>query len=362
MPIPLSRSVLGPEEAAALQRVLDSGRLIQGPQVEAFERAVADRVGRKYGIAVSNGTSALQLALGALEIGAGASVLVPDLTWPSPGHAVLGVGATPVLVDVDIHSWNVSLDQLSQARAPQVRAAIVIDQFGCPAQVKEASAALSGLPIIVDAACSLGSHDGELPCGARGHIACLSFHPRKLVTTGEGGMCLTDDSALAERLRILRNHGQREPGCFVCAAGNARMSELAAAVGCSQLARLDAMLEDRRRLGQRYAAELQSLCPQHISAGAKPNYQTFGVILPTHTSRDEVIRGMRERGVEVGRLSYALHTLPQFSAARDAAAAAGRTLEVSARIAQQGLALPLFPGLSDAEQGHVIASLKDVLA
>lgn len=361
MPIPLSRSVLGSEEAAALQSVLESGRLVQGPRVEAFERAVAARVGRRYAIAVANGTVALSLALEALELPADAAVLVPDLTWPSPGHAVLGLGMRPVLVDVDKDTWNVSPETAASARSAQLSAAIVIDQFGNPAPVRAISEALPEVPLIVDGACSLGSRDGASECGARGLIACLSFHPRKVVTTGEGGMCLTDDPLIAERLRILRNHGQHSPGQFARASGNARMSELAAAVGCSQMQRLDGMLSARQKLAERYQAELGGLSPQRIPAGASANYQTFGVVLPPHSSRDAVVAALRERDIEVGRLSYALHLLPQFERARVEAAALGRKLENATLLAERGLALPLYPELSEAEQRHVIASLKAVL-
>jgi perosamine synthetase len=363
MPIPLSRSVLGPEEAAALARVLDSGRLVQGERVETFERAVAARVGRKYAVAVSNGTSALTLALQALEVKPTQAVALPDLTWPSPGHAVLEVGARPVLVDVETDTWNVGPQRLLDvARKTELGAAIVIDQFGSPAPVRAIEAALPDVPIIVDAACSLGSDDGQQPCGARGRIACLSFHPRKLVTTGEGGMCLTDEPELAERLRVLRNHGQQRPGVFVRASGNARMSELAAAMGCIQLARLDDMLQARRKLALRYTQALGELSPQRIPEGARANHQTFGVVLPAHIPREGVIAALRDREIEVGRLSYALHALPQFAAASAAAATEGRSLDNASMLADRGLALPLYPGLTEAEQNHVIASLKAVLA
>jgi perosamine synthetase len=311
---------------------------------------------------VANGTQALTLALEALELKPDAAVLVPDLTWPSPGHAVLGLGMRPVLVDVDKDTWNVSPETAVSARSAQLSAVIVIDQFGCPAPVRAISEALPDVPIIVDGACSLGSTEGASACGARGVIACLSFHPRKLVTTGEGGMCLTDDPLVAERLRILRNHGQHSPGQFARAAGNARMSELAAAVGCSQMQRLESMLSARQKLAERYQAELSGLSPQRIPPHCRANYQTFGVVLPPHSSRDAVISALREREIEAGRLSYALHLLPQFERARVEAAAAGRKLENAAMLAERGLSLPLYPELSEVEQRHVIASLKAVLA
>ena len=362
MPIPLSRSVLASEEEAALTRVLESGRLVQGPEVEAFERAVAARVGRRYAIAVANGTVALSLALEALELKQDSAVLVPDLTWPSPGHAVLGLGLRPVLVDVDKDTWNVSPETAATAKNAGPSAIIAIDQFGNPAPVRALAELFPNLPMIVDGACSLGSSEGAQECAARGVIACLSFHPRKVVTTGEGGMCLTDDPLIAERLRILRNHGQHSPGQFARASGNARMSELAAAVGCSQMQRLDGMLEARQALARRYQAELGMLGPQRIAAHCRANYQTFGVILPPDTVRDEVIRALRVREIEVGRLSYALHLLPQFERARTEAVAVGRKLDNATVLAERGLALPLYPGLSETEQRHVISSLKAVLA
>jgi perosamine synthetase len=362
--IPLSRSLLGPEEAGAAARVLESGRLVQGERVAEFEQLAAQRVGRSYAIAVSSGTAALRLALEALGIGRDDEVLVPDLTWPSPGHAVLELGARPVLVDVEPDEWNASARAMAAARTEHTRAAIAIDQFGCPARSVEIAAALPGIPLIVDAACSLGSHTGAQPCGALGSIACFSFHPRKVVTTGEGGMCLTDDAALAARLRELRNHGQTAPGQFARASGNHRMSELAAAIGVVQLGRLDGMLEQRRQLAAAYTAALAPLALQVQSAppGALSNHQTYGVLLPPQCSRDAVVQALREQGVESGRLSYALHTLPQFAAAAQQAAAAGRSFPNATALAERGLALPLWPGLSHADQRKVIDSLRAVLA
>ena len=360
--IPLSRSLLGPEEASALADVLNGGRLVQGGRVAQFEALVAGRIGRKHAIAVANGTAALELALQALDVRAGADVLVPDLTWPSPGHAVISVGARPVLVDVDAREWNARGDAMLAARTPLTAAAIVIDQFGCPSRVAEVERALPELPLIVDAACSLGSHDGELACGRRGLIACLSFHPRKVVTTGEGGMCLTDDDAIAERLRVLRNHGQLTPGVFRRAAGNERRSELAAAIGAVQVGRLPGMLRERQLLAARYARALAACAPQELPEGARGNHQTFGVVLPPHIARDEALAALRARGVEAGKLSYALHSLPQFGASAEQARAAGRSFPNATRLAEQGIALPLYVGLTEAEQTHVIESLRHVLA
>jgi perosamine synthetase len=360
--ISLSRSRLGPEEAAAVAKVLDSGRLVQGERVAEFERLTCARVGRAHAVAVSNGTSALRLALTALGVSHGAEVLVPDLTWPSPGHSVLEIGAQPVLVDVDEHEWNTNAAALAHARTPRTQAAIVIDQFGNPARIEAIQQALPGLPLIVDAACSLGSHTGTRPCGSLGDIATLSFHPRKVVTTGEGGMCLTDDPVLAERLRQLRNHGQSSPGIFARASGNYRLSEIAAAVGIAQLARLDTMIIAREALADRYAKALTELSIQQAPPGARRNHQTFGVLLPARLARDAVIAQLRDAGIETGRLSYALHALPQFMSAALSARSVGRSFPVATALAERGLALPLWPGLTEADQSKVIERLKSVLA
>jgi dTDP-4-amino-4,6-dideoxygalactose transaminase len=342
--------------------VLESGRLVQGPRVEHFESLIAERLGRRHAIAVSSGTAALRLALEALGIGAGDEVLLPDLTWPSPGHAILELHARPVLVDVDEHEWNARPEALAAARGDCCAAAIAIDQFGCPARSAEIAAALPGIPLIVDAACSLGSHTGDKPCGALGVIACLSFHPRKVVTTGEGGMCLTDDAELADRLRELRNHGQIAPGQFARSSGNHRMSELHAAVGAVQLGRLDAMVERRQQLAAAYDRAFAELSFQRAPLGARRNHQTYALLLPPGRDRDAVVQALRERGIESGRLSYALHTLPQFGAAARQAQLAGRSFPNALALAERGLALPLFPGLDDQAQREVIEAVRAVLA
>jgi perosamine synthetase len=364
--IPLSRPLLGAEEATAIAAVLETGRLVQGERVASFEQLIAERTGRRYAIAVSNGTSALRIALEALLIGPGDRVLVPDLTWPSPAHAVLDLDGVPVLVDVDEAEWNLSPRSLATVPAPTLRglrAAILIDQFGSPSRARELAESLPNVPIIVDAACSLGSHTGREWCGALGTIACLSFHPRKLVTTGEGGMCLTDDPELAECLRELRNHGQASPGNFARASGNYRMSEVAAALGVVQLSRLSGMVEARATLAARYAQafEPSPLRVQRAPAGARPNYQTYGVLLPEGCDREQVLLALRALDIEAGKLSYALHTLPQFVSEAHEARELGQAFPHSTALAERGIALPLWPGLSESDQSKVIEAVHAVL-
>ncbi len=365
--IPLTRPLLGIEEEQAVAAVLRTGMLVQGARVAELEQAVAQQVGRAHAIAVVNGTAALELALHALGIGPGARVVVPALTWPSPAHAVLACGAEPVLVDVDAGEWNSGPLQVRAALDPKPDAVIAIDQFGNPSRVPELLALLGPLgnvPLIVDAACSLGSTLDGVPCGRLGVIACSSFHPRKVITTGEGGMCLTDDPALAERIRELRNHGQAGPGRFGRAAGNERMSEISAAVGVVQMTRLPTILERRRALAARYRQAFAGL-PLRMQAaapGALPNHQTLGVVLDERLDRDALIARLGERGVQAGLLSYALQSLPQLREAADAAARAGRSLAAAEAIAARGMALPLYPTFAEADQDRVIEALRASLS
>jgi perosamine synthetase len=365
--IRLAKPYLGPEEAAAASEVLASGMLVQGQRVSLFEKLVADRCHREHAVAVSSGTTALYLALKALGIGPGTQVLCPDLTWPSPAHAVVECGAEPVFVDVDLDEWNALPAAFAAARTAMTKAAIAIDQFGNPSRAIEIAGALPGIALIVDAACSLGSQIGSAQCGSFGEIACLSFHPRKVLTTGEGGMCLTDDPRIAQHLRELRNHGQSRSGVFEEPSGNFRLSEIAAAIGAVQMTRLDDLLARRRKLALLYQAMLPELGLrlQKSMHGAIPNYQTLGVLLPEGTGanqRDWVVQELRNNGVECSRLSYALHltdSLKRFGPVR--AMANGRTSPVSADIDSRGLALPLHPALTASEQTVVIHQLTKVL-
>jgi perosamine synthetase len=364
--IPLTRPLLGPEEETAVQQVLRSGMLVQGAKVAELEALVAAYTGRRHAIAVDNGTTALQLALTAIGVGKGDAVLCPDLTWPSPAHAIIDCGAEPVLVDVDPAEWNAGPTQFAAARSETPRAVIAIDQLGNPSRVHEIARALPGVPLIVDAACSLGSRVGESACGALGVIACTSFHPRKVITTGEGGMCLTDDDALADALRELRNHGQVAPGRFGRASGNHRMSELAAAVGVVQMGRLAGIVEARAALGARYEQAFASLpiSLQQSAPGSIANRQTLGVVLGGERApgeRDRVIEELGRRGVQAGLLSHAVHRLPHMARYAQAAQRQGRGLEASARIVAHGLALPLYPSMSPAQQQQVIDAVHAVI-
>lgn len=359
--IRLSRPWLGDEEADAVRRVLESGMLVQGERVAAFEAAFGKVANRRHAIAVSNGTTALDLALRVLGVGPGDEVLVPNLTWPSPAHAVKLTGATVVLVDVDPHEWNATGETFARARTDKTKLAIAIEQFGNPCRYEEITAALPGVPVVVDAACSIGSSIDGRVCGSHGIVSTTSLHPRKVITTGEGGLCFTDDDELADKLRWMRNHGQTSPGTFVAASSNYRMTEMQAAIGVVQLGRLEAITKGRQTRATQIRSQIDGLSFQRPPAGGIHNLQTLGAMLPAGTDRATFVANARARGIECGALSYALHTLPSLQEAGSLAKSRALPLEVSTDLVARGVALPLFAQMTEIDASTVAAVVNDLL-
>jgi len=363
--IRLARPALDHRELEAMGRVLESGMLVSGAVVERFEHASRERCGTAHAVAVGSGTAALELAMRALDLGGG-EVLVPALTWPSPAHAAALSGARPVLVDVDPSEWNGSPETFLRGLGAATRGIVAIDQFGAPARHGALRAALDAagrrdVVVIEDAACAIGSSLEGRPCGSFGAISTLSFHPRKVVTTGEGGMCLTDDPALAARLRTLRNHGQREAGVFVEPGPNHRLTEMQAAMGLVQLEKLDAILVRRRAIAARYREGLEGagLMLQTAPNGSTRNEQTFGAILPDTappSARDRLIALASEEAVELGRLSYDLTAIASLSASGPHA-----DVPVTRGLVARGFALPLHTAMTDEDVERVIGTVRRCL-
>lgn len=361
--IPLARPSIGDGERAAADRALTSGRLVLGPENRRFEQALAELTGRRHAIATASGTTALELSLWALGVRAGQRVLVTAFGFVAAANAVARLGATPVPVDVDAATWNVDPDA-ARSLADGAVGLISIDQLGTVATAAplEALCTERGMWLLDDAACGLGATDSAgVPGGGYGRAATLSFHPRKVVTTGEGGAILTDDDTLAEKLRQMRNHGQRGRGDFARVGTNARLSEPAAAIGSAQLARLPAMLAERRLLARGYLDRLAPLieagtiAPQQPVDAAMHAYQTFALRLAEGIRRDDVISALDARDIEAGPATYAFHRLASF-----AGAAAG-PLPVADALHDRGLALPLFCGMRSGELDRVAEALAEVL-
>ncbi len=360
---------------ASVAEVLRSGQLVQGPQVAAFEAELQQWLGCRHAVAVSSGTAALHLALVALGIGPGDAVLVPDFTFPATGNVVRLVGARPVLVDVDPAGYSLSPAAVQAAidawRGPErLRAVMPVHEFGHPVDMAGlmALAQRHRLVVVEDAACAIGamvdSADGPRAAGTAGTVGCFSLHPRKTLTTGEGGVLTTDDDALAARLRRLRNHGMERgtAGVVFHEAGyNLRLTDFQAALGRAQLPRLRGWIDARRALAARYRAALAPL----VRAGALTlpaehpghSWQTFMVVLGERSDgidRAGAIRALAAEGIEANLGAQCLSAQPAFA---DVAAAS----PVARRLFAQGLALPFCEQYGAAEVQRVTAALARAL-
>jgi perosamine synthetase len=316
------------DDLHAVAEVLRSGMLVQGANVAAWEEHLARVVGVRHAVAVSSGTAALHLAMLALGVGPGDLVLTTAYSWVATANVIRLCGAEPVFVDIDARTFNLSPDALEaklkdlakdRGRLKRVKAILPVHAFGLPADMPAilATAGRYDIPVVEDAACALGAACRGKPAGAWGKIGCFSFHPRKAVTTGEGGACTTDDDALARRIRILRNHGldPQAPGMdFVDVGFNYRMTDFQAALGRTQTAKLDRILAARRRLAAQYDELLADVGVQTpvVPKGFEPAYQTYVVLLPKECAphRAEIIRRLREEGVEttIGTIHIPLTT------------------------------------------------------
>jgi perosamine synthetase len=352
---------LGPEAVQAVERVLSSGHLTMGPRVAEFEEVVARYVRVPHAIAVSSGTAALQVAISALGIGAGDEVIIPDFTHPATGNAVLACGAALRLVDVRRDTFAIDVDAVEGAWTSRTKMIIAVDPFGLPADygALEVLARERDVVLLADAACSIGATMGNRRAGALGDAACFSFHPRKIVTTGEGGMVLTSSTAAADRLRRLRNHGAEiangrprfmEPGL------NVRMSDVQAALGNVQMQHLDRTLASRAHVASRLLAGLEQVdqvAAQRVPDAVTTSWQAFVVRVPAGVDRDRVILRLAAAGVESTIGTYALHRQPAFAEFRRPE----DRLDVSAQLADTSLALPLHPGLTDADVERIVVEL-----
>ena len=295
--IPITRPYLDHAEAEAAGAALASGFVVQGPQVAEFERLVCQVTGSSHALAVSSATTGLHLALVALGVGPGDEVLVADFTFPATGNVVAHQGATPVLVDVRTDTFAMDVEDLRAKITPRSKAILPIDPFGLPydADAINAVAAEHGLAVIEDAACAIGGSYKGRPAGALGTMGVFSFHGRKVITTGEGGMVVTDDDALAARLGLMRNHGGERDGFklrFVDAGFNYRLSDIQGAIGVVQMGKLDEIVSSAGAL----AGELRGLLADvpGITVQAEPDgcvhtYQSFVTVLDEGTDRDRVV-------------------------------------------------------------------------
>jgi dTDP-4-amino-4,6-dideoxygalactose transaminase len=374
--IPLGKPSLGAAEEALVLDVLRSGRLTRGPMVEAFERQVADYVGAPFAVAVSSGTAALHLGLMALGVGPGDEVIVPDFSFPATANVVRHCGATPVLIDIDLDTMNISIPELqhfvetsievrngvavNRRSGRPLRAVLPVHLFGLPADMEPILRLGKDLRLAVleDAAAALGATHAGRFCGTLAAAGCFSFHPRKIVTTGEGGMVVTSDPAIAERVRRLRNHGAvssegrttfEEPGY------NCRLGELHAAVGVAQMERIDELRKRLARVAAIYDEECGRLPGVHLPPRDPGRiYQAYVIRLARPDDRERVRHELAARGIETTLGTYSISAQPAY-ADRPPARHSHQAQETT-------LALPLYADLSEVDARRVATTLREVMA
>ncbi len=350
--IRLAYPEVGDDELAEIAAVLASGQLTMGVKVDEFESLLAGAAGTAHAAAVSSGTAALHVAVLALGLGPGDEVLVPAYTFPATANVVALAGATPVLVDVDPVTMNIDPEGAARRVTPRTKAVLAVHLFGRPARLEE----LPALPVLEDAAGALGALRRGSPCGSLGALACFSFHPRKIVTTGEGGAVTTDDAALDERVRSLRHHGWSPSDAYddmPAPAFNYRLSDVLCALGIPQLRRLDELLAARERIAAGYAERLAGLdvVLPAADAGDRHGLQAYVVQVDR---RDEVMAGLRAQGIQCQIGTYALHRLGAY---RDQGPFPGADAAF-----ERALALPLHGRLGEGDLDRVAEALDKLVS
>jgi perosamine synthetase len=372
--IPITRPYLTGGEGQAVAEAIASGWISQGPRVAAFEEAFAERVGAPSAVATTSCTTALTLALHVSGVGPGDEVIVPSLSFIATANAVWHSGAQPVFADVDQRTYNLDPAAAERAITARTKAIMPVHQLGLPADMDRflQIGERHGIAIVEDAACAVGARYKDRPVGSLGSLACFSLHPRKVITTGEGGMIAVADPAIAERLRRLRAHGMdtsdlarhsaREVAieAYPERGWNSRMTDIQAALGLCQLEGLEEILERRRLLAERYTAALATI--GHLQAPYDPPYaertwQSYCIRVAPEApiGRTELMRAMLADGIATRRGVMAIHEEDAYRGQLQVGRHQG--LEHTEAASRQTMMLPLFPDLSESEQDHVIGRL-----
>jgi len=369
--IPVAKPLLGEEEAAATRRAILSGWVTQGPEVEAFEHEWAAYVGAPFACAVSNCTTGLHLALLVAGVQAGDEVITVSHSYIATVNAVRNASALPIMVDIDAATFNISPERVIEAITPKTKAILAVHQLGMPCDIVALKkiATLYNLILIEDAACAIGSEiltDGQWKTIGPPHadIACFSLHPRKVITTGDGGMITTANAEWDAKLRLLRQHGMSISDkarhnaksvmfeAYPIPGFNYRMTDVQAAMGREQLKRLPSILERRREIAARYSSELQGVTLPHQPSWARSNWQSYAIQVSPEQNQQSIMQTMLDDGIATRRGVMCSH--------REEACAdlpLRHNLSASEHAQDHTIILPLYPQMTDAEQDRVITSL-----
>lgn len=316
--IKLIQPKISKEEIHEVSKVLKSGLLVQGKNVERFESSISEYLNVKHAIAVSSGTAALHLSLIALGIKQGDEVILPDFTFPATGNVVALVGAKPILVDIDLKTYNIDPLKIKDKITSKTKAIIPVHEFGQSADMNKILeiAKQYNLFVIEDAACALGAEYKSKKCGTLGDVGCFSFHPRKAITTGEGGVVVTNNKKIAEKVASLRNHGITPKGSknsFIYAGFNYRMTDFQGALGWQQMKRIDRIIERRQSLADIYDSflkEKKNLQIPFVAPGNNHIYQSYVILLDNKINRDRIVVDLKDKNIETNIGTYALHCQP----------------------------------------------------
>lgn len=353
-------------ESKYLQEAISTGWISsEGPFVKKLEKGLAEQTGRKHAVAICNGTAALQVAVEALNLPQGSEVIMPSFTIISCAAAVVRAGLKPVFVDSDPITWNMDLAQVESSINPKTSAIMAVHMYGLPVDMDKVLllARKHSLKVIEDAAEMIGQTYRGKQCGSFGDVSIFSFYPNKHITTGEGGMVLTDDDSVASRSRALinlcfipeRRFLHRELGY------NFRMSNLQAAVGVAQMERLDSSVERKRLIGSKYRELLKDIPglqqPLHQTEYADNIYWVYGLVLNDSVAYDatEVSKRLSQKGIETRPFFYPMHEQPVFN---EMGLGVGQSLPVAERIARRGFYIPSGLGLTDQQMGYIARELR----
>jgi dTDP-4-amino-4,6-dideoxygalactose transaminase len=373
--IPIAKPVLDEAEADAAREAVLSGWVTQGPQVVAFEREFAALVGAAHACAVSSCTTALHLALLALGVSTGDEVITPSHSFIATANAIRYCNASPVFVDIEPDTYNIDPNRVAAAITPRTRAILAVHQIGMPCDLMALLALRDrhGIPLIEDAAPAIGSEiriDGKWePIGRpRGAVACFSFHPRKVITTGDGGMLTTNDAGLDRRFRLLRQHGMSVPDTvrhgspevifedYPLLGYNYRMTDIQATIGRKQLERLPGLVARRRALADRYVellGNIEGLGLPFEPEWARSNWQSYCVRLPARLDQKAVMQHLLDHGISTRRGIMCAHREPPY-ASRELA----HNLPQSELAQDNCILLPLYPQITDDDQVRVADALR----